>query len=928
LRDSLAGVDRMIWKSRKRKVGEGRNDASPDSLLAMLGAMVFECNVDGSFPCCSPVPSWVRDFVADDSSVRTARDLPFAFLGVLLDTCVAALKDGDGVPDLNEIWHERDQSGEMRSFRGRVVSLGDRPHLVVQCQDVDFVQEQDLYQQAREQKLALDALAKAEAALRESQQRLGLMMRQAPAVFWCADRELRLTYCSGSARELLTAVQEELVGSHVMALFEGTQATPELVLSAHEIALAGETSTFDVQHGDRSFDVRVEPLRDHAGDRIVGVIGVGVESSERVKAEARAAAALQAKADFVTGISHEIRTPMNAIVGLTELALDLPLSAPQEAYLQSSISSAESLLGIIDQLLDFSRAERGSRELDNIEFSLSEVVFDVAAGLAVRAHARELELTPVIDANVPELIVGDCGRLRQILVNLVGNAIKFTHEGEIRICVHREEEGTGEPGCVLHFVVSDTGIGILPDKQELIFDAFRQAEPGTIRRYGGTGLGLSIASELARSMGGRIWVVSPGATGVGSEFHVTVRLEESLPSDDAIPVQSRDDLPSSCILVGFPGTSLAAARRSLESCFGEIVEIQIPPDVSAPVFVPTADASGVIVLDVPVALKMRERMFDSLACLREFSGRVVALSPVGLPPAEMEALRELSGNMVLKPVHVGGFRDALVSLGGESGSDSVSGYSPTRLRLLIAEDDELSQWVLASICRNRGHEVTLVSSGEDTLAQAARRPFDVLLLDIQLPDCDGYSVARQIRKREDSDPDARRVAIVALTAHVGSEVRERCLASGMDGYLSKPVRARELFSKLEGVLIGAGSNEGPLSGSASSGPLDMSQLEAFVGGDASTRKHVLDTAVKLVEPTIARMDAALKQLDFAKVKEDAHRLKGMAGNIGAADLSRAAARLEECVTRQDQGGGRARLVELRSESDRLMRFLGDRSGEL
>ncbi len=899
-----------------------------DDLMGLLGLMVFKRDKRGRFRRVGPVPPWLADFESKKASVDDARDLPFIFLGVFLDACDEALTSDSTVSEMDEVWHERDRHDVERGFRVQLVDMGDVPHLVLRCEDADFAAQQGLFQRAREQRLSLDALAKADAALRESQQRLDLMMHQAPAVFWCADVDGMLTYCSGSARDAFICDGRDPLGASLTLLFRGSDVPQDLVLSAHEIALAGESATFAVSSDGRTFDVRVEPLYDGDERRAMGTIGVGVESTERVRAEARAAAALQAKTDFVTGISHEIRTPMNAIMGLTELTLDLPLSSEQQSYLQSSISSAESLLGVIDQLLDFSRIEHGENTLDCVEFELRDLVTAVLSGLAVHAHGKGVELTSVVGDTVPTRVAGDSGRLRQVLVNLVSNAVKFTPEGEIRVHVEREPAGGDDATAVmLHFVVSDTGIGVGPEKQELIFDAFRQAEPGTIRKYGGTGLGLSIALELTRLLGGRIWVVSPGADGVGSEFHFTAALAEA---EDAVATEDAEPLrPSSCLLVGMSGTPYAATRRLLRSQFGEIAEIEIPTDATERVPVPVADASGVVVLELPAAHDARTRMLNLLDGIRDCASHVVAISPVGLPPSEKESLAGLSNHVVLKPVRPDALRVALQEVDGycrSSGAAPRAGATSSRLRILIAEDDELSQWVLASICRNRGHDVALVSNGADAVIQAEEREFDVLLLDIQMPDCDGYEVALRIRRSEGRQTGrAVRLPIIALTAHIGVEIRDRCTASGMDGYLAKPVRARELFSKLEMMLVSKDAGGEPADGTSPSDPLDWEQLQAFVGGDAAVRQKVLASAGRLLDPALATIEAALQRMDFASAQKEAHRLKGMAGNIGARDVADVASSLETSAARQDLGGGRARLVELRSEADRLGRFLEERA---
>jgi two-component system, sensor histidine kinase and response regulator len=939
----------MAWKRLNRDV-DAEKDASDvlADLMPKLGIVVFACDGTGGYRRLGPAPDWLSAFVPAGTPVDDARDLPFSFLGVFLDACDGALQNPDKVPVLREIWHERDQSGQEHSFSIRFVERGDAPHLLLECLDQNFAEQQAVLQQARDQKLILDALVRTEAELRESQQQLALIMRHAPAVFWCTDVDATLTYCSESAGDTFAECGGGRVGSPVTVLFRDSDISGDLVQSAHEIALAGELATFSLTFGRRSFDVRVEPLHVDTGQPLVGTIGVAVESTERVKAEADAAAAMNAKADFVTGISHEIRTPMNAIIGLTELALDLPLVPEQRVYLQSAITSAESLLGVIDQLLDFSRIEQGSRVLDRVAFSLDALLTEVLSGLAVHAHGKGLELVALIDENVPDAVVGDSGRLRQILVNLVGNAIKFTHEGEVTVHVSRESCEGGASGVQLHVRVCDTGIGVLPEKQELIFDAFRQAEPGTIRKYGGTGLGLAIALELTRLLEGRVWVVSPGEQGRGSDFHFTVILEVGEPPEDAVfPSIPEEALPSSCLLVGRPGFSLEATRRMLETQFGEIAEIPVALDGVSTVSIPVADASGVLVVDVPADADMRRRLLDALERHPRFAGSVIAVCPVGLPNAELDALHSLSAAIVLKPLKCDALQSVLRAKGraGEADSETAAPAEvPSQsLRILIAEDDELSQWVLARICRNRGHEVTLVSNGADAVSQSRSRAFDVLLLDLQLPDFTGHEATRLIRRFEEewhTNPELRserggdasdvmHLPIVALTAHVGIEVRDRCLASGMDGYLAKPVRARELFSLLEKLLLNSEGRDARRDSSLGC-PLDFEQLDALVGGDHAVKKRVIATAVELLPSALEGIEESLRMQSFAAVKADAHRLKGMSGNIGARDLSTAAASLERASARQDLAGSRAKLVEMQSECDRLLRFLevsGDGSGQ-
>jgi len=893
-----------------------------DDLMALLGIMVFRCENGKRYRRISPVPVWMSSFVAKDFVIGDARDLPFDFLGVFLDECDDILEKHKPINDIEEIWHEHDLSGTTRSFSIQLYELSGQPHLLLRCLDDSFAQKQDLYQRAREQKLALDALAKAEAALRESKQRLELIMRQAPAIFWCTDVDGILTYHSGSAVDALKCRYKKCVGRSVLEIFHNTDTPQDIILSSHEIAVAGEAATFVTCCAERSFDVRVEPLYDDSGKNIVGTSGVCVESTERVKAEANAVAALQAKTDFVTGISHEIRTPMNAIIGLTELALDQPLKKEQEVYLQSAVSASESLLNIIDQLLDFSRIEKGSHDLENREFSLNGLVYDVLSGLAVHAHSKGIELVSVVEGNIPEFLRGDSGRLRQILVNLVGNAIKFTITGEVRVHVKIEPSNMMEPNMLLHFAVCDTGIGVLPEKQELIFDAFRQAETSTIRKYGGTGLGLSIASELTRLLGGQIWIVSPGKSGAGSEFHFTVMMSravsEPVAGSSVIP---EEGMPSSCILVGVEGSSLDSTYRLLAGIAGDVAEISVAAGETEPISIPAVDVSGVLVLELPAETNARKSLLDSLKGVRESSSSIVAISPVGIPPMEMEDLGTFCDSVLLKPISIEELRIALLNRDTvvKESDPKIPGEAFNRLRIIVADDNELNQWVIASICRNRGHEVTLVSNGSEAVRLTKRRRFDVMLLDIKMPDIDGYEVTRRIRQEEKSGSQPNlRLPIIALTAHIRSGTKGRCLAAGMDGYLLKPVRLRALFSMIEKVLA-VDKSGNLISRADKSEALDMDKLEKLTAGNGSMQDSVLEAAENLLGSKLQQIEESLQIMDFESIKGSAERIGNMAAEIGANDLATSAASLKHMAEIQDIDGARARLIELQSESDRLSR---------
>lgn len=903
--------------------GNGERTTSSSDLMARLGIMIFRCDSGQRYRRISPIADWVYSFVEPDAVISDARGLPFNFLGAFLDECDELIKSERSLNDEAELWHELDKNGALRSLSVRLFMLDSKHHLLIQNLDETFANKQEMYQRAREQTLTLEALAKAEADLRESNKKLELIMRQAPAVFWCADVDGIMTYCSGSALESFGCRNSRCVGKSILELFKDVNTPTDVILSAHDIAVAGEASTFETRSGKRFFDVRVEPLYDDIDKGIIGSSGVCVESTERVAAEANAVAALQAKTDFVAGISHEIRTPMNAIIGLNELALDLPVTKEQEVYLQSAISAGESLLSIIDQLLDFSKIEKGRNDLENILFKPRDLVYDVLSELAVHAHGKGLELISMIDDDVADAFRGDSGRLKQILVNLVGNAVKFTATGEVQVKVNVEKSNLTHPHVMLHFSVCDTGIGVLPEKQELIFDAFRQAEAGTIRKYGGTGLGLSIASQLTRMLGGQIWIVSPGKDGISSEFHFTVVLSEvavkEIECGDKVEMPE-EKLPSSCMLVGLQGNALLSTNCILTKIFGQVAQVTVPEDVSSQIVVPAADASGVLVVELPADSKARVRMLKYLHGVRESKSTIIAISAVGIPPSEMESLRSFCNSVLLKPVNAGELRSALLNTHKQDEDlEIIQANLRERLRVIVVDDNELNQWVTASIFRNRGHEVTIVSSGLEAVKLARQRSFDVLLLDIKIPDIDGYEVTRRIRGDEQRSARHRHLPIIALTGHIRSGTRERCAAAGMDGYLLKPVRLKALFRMIEKVLK-ANKVSDSNSDSGRSNTLDPDALEKLTGGNNEVKSSMLVAAGRMFDETLNKVEDSLNEMDFESVEKNVGRIINVGEEIGAKDLTAVAKSLKNMASIQDVDGGRARLIELRSEKDRLSRL--------
>ncbi len=776
-------------------------------------------------------------------------------------------------------------------------------------------------------------------ALESSQQRYRLIVETAFDAFLEIDSAGAITDWNAQAEATFGWSRAEAIGKpvgEVIRHYRGDRAEELVLGETLARSLQRRIEATALQRHGREFPVEMTISPIQWGSKTLfaafvhDVTDRKLVEQEREEAKLAAEAGSRAKSEFLANMSHEIRTPLNGVIGMTDLALETDLTREQRDYLETVKLSGESLLNVINDILDFSKIEAGKVDLEETPFDLRECMEATLKPLALRADEKGLELLCETASETAETVLGDPARLRQILTNLVGNAIKFTDRGEVALRVQSEPVSSNVRA--LHFIVSDTGIGVPAEKLTSIFDSFAQADTSITRMYGGTGLGLSISKRLVEMMGGRIWAESE--VGKGSQFHFTVSLAAA---DLKAPEVDRAANPE--ILRGAKVLVVDDNRTNRRILDGVLRKWEMKPSV-----VPDAEQALVYLAAAREAHEpyeliltdMHMPIMDGFTFVERIQGSDLSTATImmltsGSQRGDAARCEQLGiAAYLLKPIRQTELRQAIVrALGAKEKAGALPMITPysseyrdpaKSLRVLLAEDNPVNQKLATRLLEKRGHHVVVASNGREALSALEQGSYDLVLMDVQMPEMDGLEATRELREKEKGT--GCRQPVVAMTALVMKGDRERCLAAGMDGYLAKPIRPQELDEVLDAHVprlhaVTSSSPQLPIADNA----VDIDDLLARVDGDRVFLLELVEIFRADYPKQIQTARKALAQKDAIGVKRAGHTLRGALANLAARNACSMAEALETIGGSGDFALVEPALMQLENEMGRVARSL-------
>ncbi|MFH1950952.1 MAG: response regulator [Pseudomonadota bacterium] len=807
---------------------------------------------------------------------------------------------------------------------------------------------EELEQRLKELEKEIKKHEQIESALRQSDEKYRSILESIEDGYYEVDLAGNFTFFNDSLLRILGYSKDELMGVNYRH-YTAPEAAKRVYQVYNQVYRTGKPDkgfVWDVIRKDGSkihTENSVSLARGLEGQPIGfrGVIRDITEhkqaEEELKKAKAAAEAANRSKSEFLANMSHEIRTPMNGIIGMTELVLGTDLTGEQRKHLEMAKMSADSLLELINNILDFSKIEAGKMELEAIDFNLRVTLENAADTLALKAHEKGLELACHIRPDVPSSLIGDPGRLRQIIVNIAGNSLKFTEEGEIVIRVEMESES--DDSVKLHFMVSDTGIGIPRDKLDSIFKSFEQVDGSTTRKYGGTGLGLSITRQFVEMMGGEICVESPNRFrleedsntrnreprigGPGSIFHFTVCFDLSRSKDISIPRPKPQDLSGMPVLIVDDNYTNRILLQEMITSWGLVPTITANGKEALDCF-NKAFGSGTPYRLILLDMQMPELDgFDVAKTIKDApSGkdvRIILLSSIG-ERGDSDRCKEIGISGYLpKPIKQSDLLDAIMMTMGLPSEEMPTVITRhkvyeerERFNILLVEDNLINQTLAIKLLETRGHRVTLASNGIEAVEAFKKGDFDLIIMDIQMPEMDGFEATKAIRNLEGGmrkekeskiqSPKSKieSIPIIAMTAHAMTGDREKCIDAGMDDYVSKPIKPEALYSVIDKVARKSQSEKEqkrthPSQGSKTFSPktFDLFSAMETVLGDEDLFQEIAGMFLETCSDNIAKIKEGIIGNDAGILEMEAHSLKGAVSNFGAKETYEAAYRLEK-----------------------------------